>query len=154
MITSYGLNNDGSFSNLDSGEFYHKGGSVQTINGTRITSNLNTTESVKKSASDIAAPFFELPQYIGTPIINQFNKGVLNGETVFHQTYELNNWRIEHGRSATSVGRPTFEEGKEIINNTISVTPLGIETKLEPVIDYIVEDVMIKQIVTEIIERL
>lgn len=140
-FANYGLNNDGSFSNLDTGAFCHKGESVQTINGTNIVSNLNTTESIKKFASDVAAPFFELPQKIAVPLINQTNivmnegphsGGAYNSENVLiHNTYELNNWRIEpSNRRATATGRPTWQEGKEMIRNTISVTPMGVSTGL------------------------
>lgn len=131
---NFSLKPDGSF-DLN-GKSYDKGEKATMSNGIEIESNLNLKEKGLKFLSDIAAPFFETPQDIIFPIINQIsvgiNEGVHDGKAynrnnvLLPNTYELNNWKVESGRSNQEVGNPTREEGQEIINNAISVVPSPI----------------------------
>jgi RHS repeat-associated protein len=133
---SFSLNEDGSFTNMDSGRTYNKGESLTTNNGTEIKSNLTLGEK----ASDIVAPFVEVTQNVGTGIINQLDRGLtlmITGEDkadtnnyLIQNIYSLENWSFTKGRNTYSTGRPSWEEGKRMINNTISVTPVGITTGL------------------------
>ena len=136
---NYSLNEDGSFQNNDTGESYKKGESlvVQESTGTEVVSNLNTTEKASRFVSDIVAPFLELPQDIGAAVINQTNVVINEGfhegrandydNVLIKNTYKFENWSFEKGRNTQSRGL-SFEEGQEVINNTVSVvaTPVKV----------------------------
>lgn len=128
---SFSLNEDGSFTNMDSGRTYNKGESLTTNNGIEIKSNLTFWEKASRLGSNIIAPFVEVPQDIGTGIINQMDRGLIlltTGEDkadtnnyLIQNTYNFENWSFTKGRNTYSTGRPTWEEGKEKIMNTLSV---------------------------------
>jgi uncharacterized protein RhaS with RHS repeats len=131
-ISNVKLNPNGSFE-IDGASFVK--GETANIgkSSINVVSNLDSVDTVKSFFSDLAAPFFEVPQYVLFPIINQvnviINEGVHEGGAynsdnyLLRNTYELKNWNISTGIKTTSTGNPTREEGQEIINNTISVIP-------------------------------
>ncbi|MDQ7917834.1 RHS repeat-associated core domain-containing protein [Mesonia sp. MT50] len=126
----YSLNENGSFTNSDTGKNYNKGESRETISGTGIKSNLTLGEKASRYSSNMAAFIVEVPQDIGIGIINQLDRGfnlAISGEDkavmnnyLIQNSYNLDNWSIVKGRSASSTGRPTWEEGKRKITNTLS----------------------------------
>lgn len=133
---NFNLKADGSFD--FNGKSYAKGESVEMKGfGSNIESNLNVKEKGIKFISDIAAPFVETPQDVLFPIINQFsiyfNEGLHEGgaynsdNVIFSNTYEfnLNTFSFDKARSNQSTGNPTFEEGQELLSNSVSFTPLG-----------------------------
>jgi len=145
----YSLNEDGSFTDNKTGKEYDKGESLEIDPDTNITSNLNTVEKISKLGSDFVAPFLELPQDIIFPIVNQaniiINEGVHEGQAennenvVFPNTYQFKNWSFEKGRSTQSTGNPTYEEGLEIINNTIDVVATPVKLVKNPVTNTIIK---------------
>jgi hypothetical protein len=146
---STSLNPNGSFS--INGKEYKKGSSATfgTNNNFEITSNLNLKEKALKFTSDIVAPIVETPQDILFPIINQINvianegphEGSANNKdnVLLPNTYELNSWSLEPGRSNQSTGNPTFEEGQELINNTMSVFMLPVKAADNPATNFIIK---------------
>jgi RHS repeat-associated protein len=153
----YKLNNDGSFEDKTNNKSYNKGESAAIGNtGTKIVSHLNLKEKGLKLMSDIVAPFFETPQDILFPVINQINVainegihegGAYNSENVLlPNTFELNNWKIETGRSNQSTGNPTFQEGQEIMNNTASVVAVPVKAVNNSVVNTVIKAVAKKVI--------
>ena len=146
----YKLNNDGSFNDVTNNKSYDKGESVAIgSTTTEIKSNLSLKEKALKFSSDIVAPFFETPQDIIFPIINQvgviakegFHEGnAYNSDNVLlPNTYELNSWKVEAGRSNQSTGNPTFKEGQELMNNTISVLALPVKAANNPAVNFAIK---------------
>ncbi|WP_223270787.1 RHS repeat-associated core domain-containing protein [Subsaximicrobium wynnwilliamsii] len=161
---NYSLNEDGSFQNNDTGESYKKGDElvVQESTGTEIISNLNTTEKASRFVSDIVAPFLELPQDIGAAIINQtnvvinegFHEGTANDydNVLIKNTYKFENWSFEKGRNTQSRGL-SFEEGQEVINNTVSVVATPVKVVKNAVGNTVVKSA-IKKGIKEALKRL
>lgn len=162
---SFSLNEDGSFSNIDSGRSYNKGESLTANNGTEIKSNLTRAESISQFFSDnIARPLVETPQQIGAGIINQMDRGLMlltTGEDkadknnyLIQNTYNFDNWSLVKGRSASSTGRPSWEEGKRMINNTLGVIPFGVTTKGGKAVDWTIENIIIKPLLGESLNQI
>jgi len=162
---SFSLNEDGSFSNMDSGRTYNKGESLTTNNGTEIKSNLTRTESISQFFSDnIARPLVETPQQIGAGIINQMDRGLMlltTGEDkadtnnyLIQNTYNFDNWSLTKGRNTYSTGRPNWEEGKRMINNTLGVIPFGVTTKGGKAVDWTIENIVVKPLLGEGLNQL
>ncbi len=153
---STSLNANGSFS--INGKEYKKGSSATygSNNNFEITSNLNLKEKALKFTSDIVAPIIETPQDIIFPIINQIsviaNEGVHEGKAYnsdnvpLPNTYELNSWSLESGRSNQSTGNPTYQEGQEIINNTASVIMLPVKAADNPATNFIIKTAVKKAV--------
>jgi hypothetical protein len=149
----YELNNDGSFKDKTTNKSYTKGETVAIgKSGTEIKSHLNVKETALQLSSDIVGPFFETPQDIFFPIINQVNVWINEG---FHEgkaynsdnvllpnTFELNSWRVEKGRSNQSIGNPTFKEGQELMNNTISVLALPVKAANNSKLNFVIKTVV------------
>ena len=153
------------FTDNNTGKTYGREQSLKVKDGAGFTIKSNGTlgEKISRIGSDFVAPFLEVPQDIIFPLVNQFNVVINEG---FHEgraynssnyilpnTYQFENWSFVKGQSTTSTGTPTWEEGKEKINNTINVTPLGIQTKAGIFVDNIIETI-IKIPVTESINKI
>jgi RHS repeat-associated protein len=141
----YVLNSYGSFKDKTNNRSYEKGQTLSVgSNGTKIVSNLNLKEKALNFASNIVAPFVEIPQDLVVGLINQaniiMNEGIHEGRAydqnnvLIKNTYQFKNWRFVNPRSTQSIGRPTWYEGQRKILNVISVglTPV---TVCKPVIN-------------------
>ena len=149
----YALNSDGSFKDKTNNTSYDKGETAPIgTTGTEIVSHLNLKEKGLKLMSDIVAPVFETPQDVIFPIINQVNvianEGIHEGKAynsdnvLLPNTYELNNWKVEAGRSNQSTGNATFQEGQELMNNTAAVVALPVKAANNPAVNTVVKTVV------------